>query len=183
VPVVEGFVTLSSGFNVVLAGSRFRPVLVNHRYWLSPVAEAAPPDPAGLSLLASAGAEDGVPVFVSQPDGPALPSGAFVVPGTHGDVRIESYGDNRVELIASVPAGAGAMLASTERYAPAWRATVDGASHPVSLVNYYFRGVRVPPGVHHVVFTYEPAWFSWLLTLSYLVVAIGTAGGAWLASR
>jgi uncharacterized membrane protein YfhO len=50
-------------------------------------------------------------------------------------------------------------LVLTDNYFPGWNVTVDGRGAEVHRVNYLLRGVRLPPGRHSVVFTYEPA--SW----------------------
>ena len=182
VPVVEGFVSLSSTYNSVLAPSRFRSVLVAHRYWLSPVEAPEPPEGAGLAALARADADGPVPVLVSG-EGAPIPPGAFVVPGTFGRTTLESYEDGQVAMTVVVPDGPGAVLASTERFAADWQVRVDGVPRPLLRVNYFFRGVRVPPGVHRVVFDYDPSWFAPLLVGGYAVAVLGALFGAILAWR
>ncbi len=174
--------SLSSTYNSVLAPSRFRSVLVAHRYWLSPVEAPEPPKGAGMAALAQAGADDPVPVFVSGAGEP-IPPGAFVVPGSFGRTRLDSYEDGRVAMTVVVPDGTGSVLASTERFAPGWQVTVDGIPSPLLRVNYVFRGVRVPSGVHRVVFAYEPSWFPPLLAAGYAVAVLSALVGAFLAWR
>jgi hypothetical protein len=51
------------------------------------------------------------------------------------------------------------LLVLTDLYDPNWRATLDGAPVDVTPVNYLFRGVRVTPGRHRIVFEYRPLSF------------------------
>ncbi len=181
VPVVEGDVTLVSRAFTPLVEGRFVEVLAADRYWLSPTAWPAPPREAGVALLSRLGAGDPIPVLVGRAE-EAIP-GTPVVPGAFGSVRVVSYRPERVELLADVPAGEGALLASTERTAPSWRVEVDGADRPIAVVNYFFRGVRLSPGEHRVVFEYRPRPFGPLLLVSYGALAAAIAGAVLLERR
>jgi len=180
VPMVEGFVPLLSDFNRVLVPSKFEAVLRLKRFWLSPSAQLAPPPEAGLPRLAAAGLPGAVPVFVDSA-ADAL-AGDAVEPGSFGSIAVLDYQPERVELEAKVPAGQAAILATTERAAPAWTVSVDGLEQHPLTVNYFFRGARVPPGVHRVVFEYNPKPFRSLLVLSYLTI-LASLVAAWLLSR
>ena len=59
-------------------------------------------------------------------------------------------------------AGAG------DNWFPGWKAKVDGRDVPIERVDYLFRGVRIGPGAHTVVFRYEPlSWrIGWIVSLS-----------------
>lgn len=167
-PVIEGFVSLTSQFNTTLVPSRFNSVLSAHRYWLTPSTRPAPPMEAGLQILGKLGATDPIPAFVTLP-GDSI-SGESVAPGTYGRVVVLSYEPEHVELDVYVPGHGDAMLVSTERYAPSWQVTVNGARETVLGVNYFFRGVRIPPGRHKVVFNYAPDAFVPLLIVSYSTI-------------
>jgi hypothetical protein len=180
---VEGYAALVSSDFKAMVHSRFLDVLVRQRYWLSDSSLPAPPVATGLSLLATVTAADPVPVFVSSASD--VLGREPVVPGSFGRVRVVKYQPERVELEADVPAGSDAVLASTERTAPSWRVAVDGSVRPLSTVDYFFRGVRLGPGLHRVVFTYEPRAFLPLLALSYaaLLGAIAVGGVALWRTR
>jgi len=60
----------------------------------------------------------------------------------------------RVEVETHVDAAG--LLVLTDTYYPGWRATVDGTPATIVRSDHAFRGVRVEPGDHHVVFTYAP---------------------------
>ncbi len=182
IPVVEGYSGLVSSEFTRLARSRFSEVLGEHRYWLSPSAWSVVPVEAGIAALSQLGAGDGIPVFSDRTE--SRPPGEPVAPGTYGAVTVVSYLPERVEFHASVP-GDGAILASTERFAPSWRVAVDGLERPIRVVNFLFRGVAVPPGEHVVVFTYDPAPFAPLLVLSHalIVLASGAAVLLWRRER
>jgi len=181
VPVVEGYVTLASAFNSALVRSRYATVLMNQRFWLSPTSITAPGAEVGLPRLAAVGNADPVPVFVEGP-GDAVP-GSAVVPGSFGEVRVNSYRPERVELEAVVPGSGQAVLASTERASRSWRVTVDGMPRPIERVNYFFRGVRLGPGAHQIVFEFDPAPFRWLLGLSYGTLVVVLLAAGWLGRR
>jgi hypothetical protein len=75
-----------------------------------------------------------------------------------------------------------AVLVLTEAYDPGWRASVDGAPVPVLRANVIFRGVRLGPGRHRVLFEYRPASFAIGSRLA-LLAAVALAALAALAAR
>jgi uncharacterized membrane protein YfhO len=103
-----------------------------------------------------------------------------VVPGQFGSVRVVTYAPERVELAVDVPGQQDVMLVSTERVAPSWRVHVDGAEQRTATVNYFFRGVRLPPGSHRVMFEYRPTSFLVLLVTSYIAMLAALAVATWL---
>jgi hypothetical protein len=85
-------------------------------------------------------------------------SGRTVPPGPPpGRARLLDYAPDRVVIAASASRPATVVL--TDLWFPGWKATVDGAQADISRVDYLFRGVRVGPGAHRIVFSYEPT--SW----------------------
>jgi hypothetical protein len=172
IPVIEGYVALQSDFNSALVPTRFSSVLARHRFWLSPSAWQAPPPQAGLSELGNLNDQSPIPVFVTQRADQLL--GMPAVPGSFGKVQILSYKPEQVKLDVQVPPSGDAILASTERYAPSWRVSVDGTAKPVIAVNYFFRGVHLKPGQHRVVFDYYPRTFLFLFLTSYATILIAT---------
>ncbi|WP_242352398.1 YfhO family protein [Anaeromyxobacter sp. SG64] len=181
-PVVEGYVTMTAqGFNDGLVQSRFAAVLAANRFWLSPHTSEAPPAGWEAAILSNVDADSPVPVLVDG-RGPVLP-GDPVRPGTYGGVRITSFAPERVVLDLDVPAGRGAVLASTERYAPGWSAEIDGAPAEVLRVNRWFRGAAVSAGRHRVVFQYQPRGWWPLVALSAIALVLSVVGGGALMVR
>ena len=73
---------------------------------------------------------------------------------------------------------AGSLLLSAS-YVPGWHVSVDGRSAPTEMLAPALTGVRVPKGVHRVVFRYEGfAWYPELWSASALSLA-----ALWYAGR
>jgi hypothetical protein len=183
VPVVQGFSSMKAGgFEDVLCQSPFVTVLQSPvRFWLSPGAEQAPPEGIALQTLARTGIGNAVPAFVEKlPDG--SPS-SRVIPGSYGKVRILSYEPEKIESVVDVPGPESGFLNSTERYAPGWKAWVDGEPREVFKTNLYFRGIVVPPGPHRVTWKYEPRFWKPLLFLSCASLVVSIAVGVLLLRR
>jgi hypothetical protein len=106
-----------------------------------------------------------------------------VVPGTYGSTRIRSYSPEKIEMDAEIPGKNGAFLASTERFAPGWKAWVDGVPQKVSKVNLYFRGIPVPAGRHTVTWKYEPELWGTLFAVSRLTLLLALGAGFYLLRR
>ncbi len=65
----------------------------------------------------------------------------------------------------------------TDRYAPGWRATVDGRPAVIHKVAFLFRAVAVGPGNHEVRFGYRPFAYCTLVFASWsLLLAACLAG-------
>lgn len=95
-------------------------------------------------------------------------SATAVPPGPPpGRARLLDYEPNRVVIAASASREATVVL--TDVWFPGWKATVDGAPADVARVDYLFRGVRVSPGAHRIVLSYEPA--SWRIARIVTVLA------------
>ena len=89
------------------------------------------------------------------------PGADIVLPGgdASGDgVEMLEQRPERVRI--AVHSASAALLVLSDPYYPGWKATVDGAPARIVRTNVALRGVRVGPGSHEVVFTYEPAWFG-----------------------
>lgn len=75
------------------------------------------------------------------------------------------------------------LLVVTDRLYPGWSAKLDGKPVPMRLVNFFARGVVIPPGAHVVTFTYTPisVWAgivaACLVLLCYLVAWLIAPGG------
>ncbi len=88
-----------------------------------------------------------------------------------GWAKIVRYAPEQVELAAEC-AGA-CLLVLTDLYYPGWQAYVDGREAEIQRTNAIFRGVRLEPGSHRVVYRYAPASFrNGLLVLLAAVIAV-----------
>jgi hypothetical protein len=93
-----------------------------------------------------------------------------------GTAHITSYGAERVAITAHATRPGELVLSDT--WYPGWQATVNGRPATVNEVDYLLRGVAVPAGTDHIVFTYDPASFrhGWELSLAAAVVLAATVG-------
>ena len=82
------------------------------------------------------------------------------------EARLTSYEPERV--VATTSADRRSLLVLTDTFYPGWKAAVDGREVPLERVNYFLRGVAVPPGAHRVEMRYEPASFraGWIISLT-----------------
>lgn len=97
---------------------------------------------------------------------------------------IAEYGQRSVSL--KVKSNNRGVLVLADAYFPGWRAFVDGKETNVLRVNYFFRGVAVEPGEHHVVFHYQPLPFTvglWISLSTALVLVVVTAIALWRTRR
>ncbi len=69
-------------------------------------------------------------------------------------VALQKTESNRMEY--RVSSAKGGVLVFSEIYYPGWTCTVDGQDVPVGRVNYVLRAVRVEPGEHTVVLSFDP---------------------------
>ncbi len=61
------------------------------------------------------------------------------------------------EVIAETDSPEGGYLVLNDLWHPWWRVTIDGEPAEILRANVLFRAVRLPPGRHHVRFTFHPA--------------------------
>lgn len=123
------------------------------------------PDPEALASLASPQYPLWRKVMVAPEFAAGLPESKGA--GICGSVIVREYRAGRVVL--QVSAEQPACLRISEKYAPGWTATVNGAPVPVRRVDYLFQGVWVEPGMHEVVLSYRADLRSFWLE----VIAIG----------
>ncbi len=79
--------------------------------------------------------------------------------------QVTRYGRDDLEL--SVEAPADGWLLVTERWAPGWRATIDGRPVKAWAANFLWRAVQMKAGRHRVRFEYRPFGWPWLLLASW----------------
>jgi hypothetical protein len=91
-----------------------------------------------------------VATTVTLPEPPPIELGGAADPGTVTWVE-----NGRDRQVFRAEARAPSLLAISDNWYPAWRATVDGADAPVLRANYTLRAVPVPAGTHEVVLWYD----------------------------
>lgn len=70
---------------------------------------------------------------------------------------VQDEGPNRIVATGMSPSGGTLFI--NELYYPGWHASIDGLPVSVDRVNYYFRSIQVPAGLHTVVMEYQPDGF------------------------
>jgi hypothetical protein len=90
-----------------------------------------------------------------------------------------SQSNGRVDLIARTESPA--YLVMSDVYYPGWTATIDNQPTTLYPANFAFRAVLLPPGEHHVAFTFEPNTWRVGLVISTLTLLglIGLGALAW----
>ena len=93
-------------------------------------------------------------------------------PDSASSVHVVEYQSRSIalEVVVSRPA----LLVLSEVYYPAgWAAFVDGGETPIYRTNSVLRSVVVPPGLHSVVFRFDPALYhvGYSITVSAWIVA------------
>lgn len=94
---------------------------------------------------------------------------ATVVLGGAGTALVTRDDPEELHVLADAPGGGWLLV--TDRWAPGWKAWVDGTPAPVVRANGNARAVALPRGLHQVDLRYEPA--SWVAGLA--VTAAGAA--------
>lgn len=99
-----------------------------------------------------------------------------------GEVRVERYEPDRIELAVDSPAEGYLVL--SDPFYPGWRAELDGSPAEILRANYAFRAVAVPAGSHTVTMTFRPAsWIAGLAISLATLAALAAAGFVWLRRR
>jgi hypothetical protein len=93
---------------------------------------------------------------------------------------IESLEPTEVIVTTSCPCGCLSVL--TDLHYPGWSVRVDGIERTMHRVNAIFRGVRLEPGVHRLVYRYDPDSLraGWIALVAATWVAVA---GLWLMAR
>lgn len=146
------------------------------RFWLTPrVTYAAEEDQEALRTLRD---QDGseVPIFVhSSAVRGSNEAQKVVKPGTFGKVATLAYQPDEINLAVEAPEKC--WLYASERWAPGWKAYLDGNEVPIYKANFAFRAVAVPAGAHSLVMRYEPRIYKPLLVVSWSTILFGL--GLW----
>lgn len=83
-----------------------------------------------------------------------------------GIAKIVNFSPNQVVL--STTSGHDAVLVLADQYDDGWRAFVDGKDTKIVRANLIFRAIKVPSGLHQVVFSYQPASFGLGLKIFFI---------------
>jgi len=97
------------------------------------------------------------------------------------NIKVAADEPSRVECLAS--SEKGGILVLRDTWLKDWKAAVDGKDTEILLVNGCFKGVRLEPGDHRVVFRYRPVLTVVCLWVSFLVTLLAAAGAIFLVRR
>jgi hypothetical protein len=167
------------------------------RIWFSADAPTAAPVRAAFDLfLARAEALGTPPLLLHTREDViryAFDDPRAVVPGDAADrlesapamqrlpVRLLAYRPE--ELTFEVDAPREGWLLVSDRWAPSWRARVNGEEVPILGGNFIFRVIQIPEGRSHIAFRYHAAAASWLIALSWGLLAVVAAASLMAALR
>ena len=90
---------------------------------------------------------------------------------TQGGVQILEYRSGLIRMQADVSPGGGApWLFLSEAYYPGWVAEVDGRPVKIYRANFAFRALYLSPGLHNILWRYDPILFKIGLLISLTTV-------------
>lgn len=95
-----------------------------------------------------------------------------------GEVKILSYSPNQVDI--STNSKKEEVLVLADQYDEGWKAKVDGRETKISRANMIFRAIKIPSGIHQIMFYYWPTSFEvgmkiFLASLAIIVVMFGVS--------
>jgi hypothetical protein len=157
------------------------------RIWFSPSAAQVPRTDSAVAVFMRAARSAGAPSIVVHRRGdmvkPVTSGGGSGVDQTALEARIRALPAARridVELLAYTPnelalavsASQPGWLLVTDRWAPGWRATVNGRPEDVLGAAFVYRAVPVVAGRNAVRFTYRSSAFPLLVIASWGTLAL-----------
>jgi hypothetical protein len=83
---------------------------------------------------------------------------------------------DRIEIELGQAVTKAAFLVLSDTYYPGWKALVDGVEKKILRVNYAFRGIQLPAGAKHVVFSFDPLVPDAALPLPTVILGAICAG-------
>jgi hypothetical protein len=101
-------------------------------------------------------------------------SSFLVAPDLIAPIKIESYAPEKVSLTVDTPNEGYAVLA--DLYHPFWKAKLDGVDVEIERAFYIYRGVKVPPGTHSLIFYCEVPWMKESFGLSLAMILASFVG-------
>ena len=100
-------------------------------------------------------------------------------PGANGGVDLVSYAPDFLEYEVNIDKEA--LVVFSEMWYPSgWTVKVDGELVSPIRVNYVFRGLRVPSGLHEVVWEYQKSSSAGWSGLANLLLLLFVGGGFWM---
>ena len=195
VPSLRAYATFTNDFHYAMSR---HPVLRasasgNDRMWFASVAAMAPVTDTAFAAFVRRTDSLGAPPLILHTRTQMLGAGLHradprrypqidSVPSARRiPVRVLAYMPN--ELAVSLSAPDTGWLMVTDRWAPGWRAAVNGQPAAIFGADFIFRAVAVRRGENVVRFTYQPAGYPWLLALSWLTLACVLGWSAVAATR
>ena len=104
-----------------------------------------------------------------DPEETAIVEGDLAGPVATGDVQVERYSANRIEL--RTHSAGDAFLVASDSWYPGWQAAIDGKPARLYPTDVAFRGLRVPAGDHRIEMRFVPKILWWSAMVS--IVALG----------
>ncbi len=146
-----------------------------NRVWFSPRAAPIHLSQSSIFSFLARSKELGAPPMVYTRLGEAENRSGFVAyPQFQGleaarpiEVELEEYEPNSLRFQMEAPSDGWLMV--TDRYAPGWRAQIDGEEVEILCAGLIFRGLRVTRGRHLIDFKFRPWGHPWLVILSWSV--------------
>jgi hypothetical protein len=134
------------------------------RTWLVADQQVVGGGKAELSAVASPGF-NARNVLITGTKLPGIPAGD-PEESSPGSAQITDYGAEEVDIDADASRASELVLSDT--YYPGWHVTVNGRPARIDEVDYLLRGVAVPAGNDHIVFSYDPSSFrtGWVVSLA-----------------
>jgi hypothetical protein len=86
-------------------------------------------------------------------------------------VKITEYKPSQVNIEAGV-SGKAKFLVLADNYYPGWEVFIDGRKEKIYKANYTLRAVYLDPGIHSVVFKYNPVSFKLGLLISLVAFLV-----------
>jgi hypothetical protein len=173
-PVMRSYNPLSEKFFIGLTQDPHlaRIGLGEHRVWFSTNAITCARTPHAFKALvdrAAGGAS--MPMTLTPPgvDASSIPQCENEIRQAPGVVpaefEVESYTWNTLALSVNSPSEGFLLL--TDRWAPGWRAWVNGAEHEILRDFFGFRVVKIPQGRSRIDYSYSQFGRPWLIIASW----------------
>lgn len=91
----------------------------------------------------------------------------------YSTVKIKSYKPNKIKIYVST--SHEGLLVLSENWYPFWKAKVDGKNVEVLRAYYTLRAVKIPKGIHEVIFYFDSPYFKcgkWITIITLLLVLL-----------
>jgi membrane protein YfhO len=132
-------------------------------------------DDEALTVMARADFDPARDVVVQDVD---LPTSVPEADSSSGRARVSELTANSMRL--TVETARPALLVISDMHYPGWTASIDRTPAAIHRVDYAFRGVVVPQGVHDVTLKYEPASVKAGVAVSLTSIAVLAGFTLWV---